>query len=234
MAFRRVAFAVVFWAAACAATATNAPSAVITGPAFVCPNSEGNQVSVPDAGPEATYDWTLGPGSIATGFGTRSLTFIAPQSGDVLVTVTVTSPSGSASGSSTIPTSPCGPRAFFTVVPCRLMDTRLPAGAGGGPSLNGSGVPRLVTIAGKCGVPTSAKAVAVNLTVTGGTTSGFITINPSAPGTPFTSTINFSVGKTRASNAIAALRSGGDVRIYCVMGDGETADVILDVAGYFE
>ena len=46
---------------------------------------------------------------------------------------------------------------FYTVTPCRMLDTRA-----GAPLA--SGVPLLVSAAGACGIPANARAVAVNVT----------------------------------------------------------------------
>ena len=48
---------------------------------------------------------------------------------------------------------------YFSVTPCRLLDTRMVAQ---GPAL-ASGAPRLVTVAGSCGVPAHARAIAANI-----------------------------------------------------------------------
>ena len=53
---------------------------------------------------------------------------------------------------------------FFTLTPCRALDTRQPVGPQGGPAL-AAGAQRAVTLAGFCGLPATAVAVAVNLTV---------------------------------------------------------------------
>ena len=54
-----------------------------------------------------------------------------------------------------------GPLSFYTVPPCRLLDTRNPSGATGGPAL-APGVARVLTVAGTtgpCGIPATAKAL---------------------------------------------------------------------------
>jgi hypothetical protein len=202
-------------------SAGGAPSAVITAPASFCASSTGNTASVPDAGPGAAYLWTISGGTITGGQGTRTLTFSAGASGSVVLGVTVTSASGCASpGSLTRPITACGPgSAFFTLPPCRVLDTRNPTGAYGGPSLV-AGASRTFTIAGQCGVPLTATAVAVNFTVTGATGGGFTTLYPAGTTRPLASTSNFSAGQTRANNAIPLLNGVGDLSIFCGMGAG--------------
>jgi hypothetical protein len=58
--------------------------------------------------------------------------------------------------------------AFYTVAPCRALDSRLAGGAfGEGPPAGGEA--RELTLAGRCGIPASAKAVAMNVTATAAT-----------------------------------------------------------------
>ena len=69
-----------------------------------------------------------------------------------------------------------GPFQFFSVTPCRIVDTRnpvVPAGTGG-PAL-ASGSPRNFPIAGQCGVP-SATAATLNVTLVSPTQDGFLSI----------------------------------------------------------
>lgn len=87
------------------------PVTAITGPLpIVCPLSTGNTASVPDAGPGATYSWTIAGGTITSGQGTRSITFTAGNVGPVVLNVTVTTAAGcTASSTFTIAVSAdCG------------------------------------------------------------------------------------------------------------------------------
>src|SRR6266852_968188 len=71
-----------------------------------------------------------------------------------------------------------GPYQFYAVAPCRVVDTRNPVSTNGGP-IFGPGTTRSFAIRGNCGVPTAAKAVSLNVTITGATTSSFLTLWPS-------------------------------------------------------
>jgi hypothetical protein len=123
-------------------------------------------------------------------------------------------------------------RDFFTVTPCRVFDTRDPAGPWGGPSLVG-GQDRTFAIAGRCGIPSTARAVSVNVTVTGPTAPGFLTLFPGGGPPPLASTINFRAGQTRANNAVVTLGGAGDIVVRAGMASGNV-HVILDVNGYFD
>jgi hypothetical protein len=117
---------------------------------------------------------------------------------------------------------------FFTVTPCRSVDTRIPAP--GTPLA--AGVPRLFEIAGTCGVPFTARAVSVNVTLTGGTNSGNVRLYPAGTPVPTTSTVNFIAGLTLANNAVTLLGTNGDLA--AALSPAGTAHVIIDVNGYFE
>jgi hypothetical protein len=124
------------------------------------------------------------------------------------------------------------PGNYFSVTPCRVLDTRGPAGDYGGPALV-AGQSRAFTLAGRCGIPASATAVAVNLTVTQPSAQGNLRLYPAGAALPNTSSLNYVSGQTRANNAIVGLGPAGALAIRCSQGAG-TAHVVLDVTGYFE
>jgi hypothetical protein len=121
---------------------------------------------------------------------------------------------------------------FHTVPPCRIADTRNANGPLGGPALVGGAIRDFPT-APVCGVPFSAKAVAVNVTVVLPTTDGYLTLYPAGTSLPLASTINFRTGIVRANNAVVPLGTAGQVSVFCGMASGST-DFVLDVTGYFE
>jgi hypothetical protein len=133
--------------------------------------------------------------------------------------------------------NPGGPReisatSFFTVTPCRALDTRNADGLLGGPFLT-AGVTRGFVIAGQCGVPPSARAISANLTVTQGATGGHITVYPGATAQPLVSSLNYHAGQTRANNAVVPLGTAGDITVVSGQPSG-TVHFILDINGYFE
>jgi glucose/arabinose dehydrogenase len=123
-----------------------------------------------------------------------------------------------------------GGRDYHTVTPCRLVDTRTSTPLG-------SGVERLFTLTGgTCGVPATARALALNVTVTGPTGQGFVTLFPGNFTLPASSNLNFSAGQTRANNAVSALSTNGQgtVRAFASVTGPGTVHLIIDVAGYFQ
>lgn len=209
------------------------PSSALTRPAAVCPGSDGNVASVPDAGAGATYVWSVTNGTITTRADGSSIGFAAGRFGPITVSVTVTDANGcSSSSSAVVLINQACPMVFYTVVPCRLIDTRRAPGPNGGPSLQ-SETERTFILAGSCGIPADATAFSVNVAVVQPTAGpGFLTAYPGGTPRPQVATINYRAGQIRANNAIVNLGNAGDVTIYCAQGSG-TVDVVVDVNGYF-
>lgn len=136
----------------------------------------------------------------------------------------------SATATVTVTTNtPSAASKFFPVTPCRLIDTRNPNGPRGGPALP-SGSTRTIAVAGVCGIPTAAVAVAVNLTVVNPGAIGYMTLFAGSSSQPLASTINYSPGRTLANNGI--VRVGSDS--INVFNSGSAINFIIDVNGYFK
>lgn len=122
---------------------------------------------------------------------------------------------------------------FHPVTPCRAVDTRDEQGAYGGQSIPGT-TDRFFAITGSCGIPATARAVAVNLTVVTPSMSGHLRIFPADVARPTSSAVNFQAGMVRANNALLRLPMDGlgDVGVY--NGSPGIAHVIIDVTGYFD
>ena len=125
-----------------------------------------------------------------------------------------------------------GPFDYYTLPPCRVVDTRNPTGTNGGPILSGN-FTRGFSIRGACGVPINARAVTLNATVTGASMASFITLWPSNLSKPFTSTMNFvPADMALANGAIVALGTGA--QDLSVVNNEGTVHLLLDVTGYFK
>ncbi len=119
---------------------------------------------------------------------------------------------------------------FTPMEPQRLLDTR------SGNGLSGrfqAGVPRKVRIADRGGIPPSAIAVVLNVTMTESTTAGFVTVGPTVSADPSTSTVNAPRGDTRANGATVALDPDGFLAAVYKGSTGST-HLIFDVTGYYE
>lgn len=122
---------------------------------------------------------------------------------------------------------------LYTVPPCRLVDTRGPAGPGGAPRIEARAV-RVFSAGGSCGIPPEATALALNVTVVGPTTPGYLTLYEAGGTRPLSATLTFRAGEVRSNNAIVPLAGApGALAVYGGLLDGGSADVAIDVTGYF-
>jgi uncharacterized repeat protein (TIGR01451 family) len=140
---------------------------------------------------------------------------------------------GNNSGSDTTPVTGAIPATdFYTLTPCRLLDTRI--GGSGGPLV--SGVPRVFTFAGSCGIPADAVAIAINITAVNPPGFGHVVVYPGNGSIPLVSNINFGPGVTRANNAIILLATNGagTLGAESVISGGGGVDILIDVVGYFK
>ena len=118
---------------------------------------------------------------------------------------------------------------FVPITPCRVADTRNPTGDFGGPSITG-GTSRDFTIPNSaCGVPSTAQAYSLNVTVVPAGPLGFLALWPSGQTRPLASTLNSLDGRIKANAAIVPAGTGGAVSVYVT----DNTNVILDINGYF-
>jgi hypothetical protein len=122
---------------------------------------------------------------------------------------------------------------FFTLVACRVIDTRNADAPLSGPALEAVST-RTFALAGTCGVPASARSVSANLTVTQPAAPGHLIIHPADLGLPLASNVNFSPGQTRANSAILGLSNDGSGSITVENRSLGTVHFILDLNGYFQ
>jgi Beta-propeller repeat len=122
---------------------------------------------------------------------------------------------------------------FFTVTPCRLVDTRLAIPRQGGPALacSPTPLPRAFPVAGVCDIPATAHSIAGNVTVTESTAAGQLRFFPAGTLPPLATTIHYTADLNRANNGILLL-GAGHLDVTCHQPSG-TAHVVIDVSGYF-
>lgn len=201
------------------------PSVTISASNRVYAGSTTNFASTSDAGPDATYLWTIVNGTIEAGQGTRSIRYSAGASGEITLGLTVTTAcSDSAAAGVAIFTRSPGASMFHLVAPCRLLDTRGSAALANGDTLD-------VTVGGRCGVPVGATAAVVNLTAVTPTSDGFAALHRAGMAWMGTSTLNYRIGRTRANNAVVAVASDGKIALRNV---GAATHFLIDVTGYFQ
>ena len=121
---------------------------------------------------------------------------------------------------------------YHPLTPARILDTRSAIGGPTQPLTNGE--VRLVQITGQGLVPSSGvSAVVLNVTVTGTTSPGYLTVYPAGVARPVASNLNFVAGETVPNLVEVAIGSGGMVNMFAQFGStsGRT-NVIFDVAGW--
>ena len=125
-----------------------------------------------------------------------------------------------------------------TMQPVRMLDSRPTRKGITNVGLTGpfySNTPKTLQITGTGVVPTGAVAITANLTVTGQSAAGFAALGPTINASTNFSNLNFPVGDNRANGAtVPLLTPGGSIQlIYVAAGSGRTAQLILDVTGYY-
>jgi hypothetical protein len=180
------------------------------------------------SGATATF---AGAGAVATTFvDSTTLRAISPANSAGIKSLTVTNPGGLSGllANGFFYGNESGATSFYTVTPCRALDTRTTGGA-----LSANSI-RTVTLTGTCGVPSGAKAVTVNLTAVGGTAIGTIGIFPGNAFPLGTSALNYRAGVTRANNAMAELATNGAGTLGIQNASAGTVHLLLDVSGYWQ
>jgi hypothetical protein len=138
---------------------------------------------------------------------------------------------------------------YVPVTPCRFLDTRLDSR---GPLVTTAVIPggsagdRLFSVRGACGVPPTAKAVALTLTVPPKDLlfRGHMVAFASNISLPPTSNVNVTPGEAEQDFAIVALAPDPwyeDMRVHLVLGNdgdvsslGGAAHLVIDIVGFFK
>jgi hypothetical protein len=215
---------------------------VVTAPALVGEGSPNRTASVSDHA-LSHYTWTI--------------TFRAGLQGTLTLSVVETSAAGcfSSPGNATVNIAPAGSALlFYPVYPCRLFQTGSPVPAPPFTGLDmGAGETRSIAIpaGGACGIPPTARAIALNATVVAPTAQGYLTFWASGTPRPLTSSVNFTPlwlffdaeltpprfiwrGGTRSGNTIVSTPTGAGAGFEVLNGSAGAAGLIIDVSGYFE
>lgn len=120
--------------------------------------------------------------------------------------------------------------AFVSLDPSRLLDTR--TGNGAPASAVGPSATVGLQVTGRAGVPSSGVAsVVANVTVTGPSAGGFITVYPSGSAMPTASNLNFAANQTIPN--LVTVQVGADGKIAPTNNSAGSTHLIADVAGYF-
>ncbi len=158
----------------------------------------------------------------------------------------VTSAAPASLASRTLASRTLAPGASFipAALPIRICDTRAPGDSGAGADVaagvsgqcDNSGValgPKgsiAVPVRGVAGMPSGARDVVVNLTVTATTASGYLSACSAGVNVSNTAVVNWTSGQTVAGLAIVPVGLHGGISLCNYAG---SADVIVDVAGWY-
>ena len=206
-----------------------------TGLAPLLVDFDGSGSSDPDAGDtvvEYTFDFGDGTAPVTQSSAAIQHTYTSP--GIYNASLAVRDDRGKASeNAAQVVIEALPPGDFYTVTPCRLLDTRRPED-GAAPMPSGSDGILDVDAVTECAVSSLATAVALNVTVVDPTALGHLQVfSADLASPPPTSVLNFRNGQTRADNALVMLSADGRIKIRpTVVGSG-SVHVIVDVVGYF-
>jgi hypothetical protein len=124
-----------------------------------------------------------------------------------------------------------GGTAFVPVTPCRIVDTRGPAGTFGAPALAPGSPRNFPLLSGPCaGLPGAVLGYSLNITATNTAGTGFFKVFPQGGTAPVVSTLNYVAGQTVANAAIVPAGTGGGITVSAGVAG---ADLLVDINGYF-
>jgi hypothetical protein len=131
------------------------------------------------------------------------------------------------------PGSP-GAMYFFPLTPCRVADTRSVGGSGltgafGPPQMPAGSTRSFPVPSSSCGVPPSAQAYSLNITVVPPGSMYYLITWPTGQTMPGVSTLNDLSGAILANAAIVPAGANGAISIFV----SDPTNVIIDINGYF-
>lgn len=127
------------------------------------------------------------------------------------------------------PATPSG-LSFYPVTPCRVADTRNAAGVFGGPVMAASGTRSFPVPQSSCGIPATARAYSINVTVVPDAgTLHYLSAWPAGSAQPLVSTLNSFNGSIAANAAIVPAGTAGAINLFAT----HRTHVIVDINGYF-
>lgn len=118
---------------------------------------------------------------------------------------------------------------FNPVSPDRILETRPGYPGFAGVTALGPDAAIDLQVSGRAGVPADAGSVVLNVTVTGPTAGGYLTVWPTGTVRPGTSNLNMAPGQTVPNAVVVKLGTAGKVSIYNNAGQ---SDVLVDVVGW--
>jgi hypothetical protein len=118
---------------------------------------------------------------------------------------------------------------FYSVSPCRVLDTRGADAPLGGPIMPGGASRAFPVPSSSCNIPATAQAYSMNATVVPPSALGFLTLWGSGT-MPLASTLNSLDGSIVANAVLVPAGSNGVVTAFTT----ESSQLILDINGFFK
>jgi hypothetical protein len=118
---------------------------------------------------------------------------------------------------------------FYTLPPCRVLDTRNPDGPLGGPYLKANSARTFPLLMSSCNIPSAAQAYSLNVTAVPRGPLYFLSVWPAGQAWPGISTLNASTWTAVANGATVPAGTGGGIQ---ALASNDT-DMLVDINGYF-
>jgi hypothetical protein len=121
---------------------------------------------------------------------------------------------------------------FYPLTPCRVADTRSGSGfsgAFGPPSLMGGATRDFPMPTSSCGIPSSAQAYSLNMTVVASGGVGYLTAWQAGQALPIAATLNALNGGVVGGGAIVPTGTSGAISVFA----SNPTDLVIDASGYF-
>lgn len=120
---------------------------------------------------------------------------------------------------------------YLPLAPQRITDTRAGSGYPNAGSTLGADSTLNIQVGGVGGVPAEGvSAVVLNVTATDTTAYSLLAVYPEGESNPGTSSENWATGVTVANRVVVPLSASGQISVHNDLG---SADVVVDVSGYF-
>ena len=121
---------------------------------------------------------------------------------------------------------------FYAVTPCRVADTRTGSGFSspfGSPELMAAATRSFPVQQSACGIPSTAQAYSVRMTVVAPAPMGYLTTWPAGQTLPVVATLNAPNGGVVGNEAIVPAGTGGAIDVYA----SANTNLVIDINGYF-
>jgi Bacterial Ig-like domain (group 3) len=198
----------------------------------------GNGASTPTGTVNFSFGGGTSPVPVTLGNnGTATATTAFPNTGNYEITASYSGDANNA-GSVSVPfgetVSSAGAGSglsFVPTTPCRIADTRAPAGTFGAPAIADNETRSFPIPKSACGIPSTAAAYSLNVTVVPDGTLNYLSLWPTGLPKPAVSLMNSFDGRVKANAAIVAAGTSGSINVFA--SNRTYTNVILDIDGYF-